>query len=87
MVLTTSLAIVGIAAVNYKYFKMSTAAAYIWDDAKMSTIIAAITAVLLFLSVGIGIWDFLRGLNLLDAGVVLVFIISTFLGSRPAKSP
>jgi len=74
MVLTTSLAVVGIAA--------STAAAYIWDDAKMSTIIAAITAVLLFLSVGIGLWDFLRGLNLLDAGVVLVFIISTLLGSR-----
>jgi len=86
MVLTTSLAIVGIASVNYRYFEMPTAAAYIWGDAKMSTTIAAITAVLLFVSVGIGLWDFLRGLNPLDAAVVLVFIISTFLGSRPAKS-
>jgi hypothetical protein len=47
----------------------------------MSKIIAASTVVLLFVSVGIGLWDFLRNLNPLDVGVVLVFVISAFLGS------
>jgi hypothetical protein len=47
----------------------------------MSKIMAASTAVLLFVSVGIGLWDFLRNLNPLDVGVVLVFVISAVLGS------
>ena len=48
----------------------------------MSKIMAASTAVLLFVSVGVGLWVFLRSLNPLDVGVVLVFVISAILGSR-----
>ena len=48
---------------------------------KMSKIIAVSTAVLLFVSVGIGLWVFLRNLNPLDVGAVLILVISAILGS------
>jgi uncharacterized membrane protein YfcA len=47
----------------------------------MFKIIAITIAVLLFVSVGIGLWVFLRSLNPLDVGVVIVLVISAFLGS------
>jgi hypothetical protein len=43
--------------------------------------IAVSTAVLLFASVGIGLFVFVRSLNPLDVGVVLILVISALLGS------
>ena len=47
----------------------------------MYKIIVGSTAVLLFVSVGLGLWDILRGLSPLDAGVALIFVISAILNS------
>jgi hypothetical protein len=47
----------------------------------MSKIIVVGTAVLLFVSVGIGLWDVVRGLSSLDTGVALIFVISAVLNS------
>ena len=52
-----------------------------WGLTDMSKIIVVSTAVLLFVSVGIGLWDEVRGLSPLDAGVALIFVISAVLNS------
>jgi hypothetical protein len=45
----------------------------------MPKTIVVSAAVLLFVSVGIGLWDAVRGLSPLDAGVALIFICSAIL--------
>ena len=52
-----------------------------WGLTDMSKIIVVGTAVLLFVSVGIGLWDVVRGLSSLDTGVALIFVISAVLNS------
>ena len=47
----------------------------------MSKIIVVSAAVLAFVSVGIGLWDEMRGLSPLDAGIALIFVISAVLNS------
>jgi hypothetical protein len=47
----------------------------------MSKIIVVSTAVLLFVSVGIGLWDEVSGFGPLDAGVALIFVISAVFNS------
>jgi len=47
----------------------------------MSTIIATSAAVLLFLTVGIGLWDAIQGLHALAAGAASLFVISALLNS------
>jgi hypothetical protein len=47
----------------------------------MSKIIVVSTAVLAFVSVGIGLWDVMRGLSPLDAGIALIFVISAVVNS------
>jgi len=47
----------------------------------MSKITATGTAALLFLTVGIGLWDAIQGLHALAAGAALLFEISAILNS------
>jgi hypothetical protein len=47
----------------------------------MSKIIATGTAVLLFLTIGIGLWDVISSLHALAAGAALIFVISAILNT------
>jgi hypothetical protein len=47
----------------------------------MSKVIVVSAAILLFVSVGIGLWDGVRGLGALAVGGAIIFVISAVLNS------
>jgi hypothetical protein len=51
------------------------------DPTKMSKVIGVSAAILPFVSVGIGLWDGVRGLGALAAGGAVIFVISAIVNS------